>query len=144
MGMIHLVKLCVGAESVDDLANSQKRVIAHRKALGLSPNPVHETRQSPKRADELLDGGSIYWVIKGVILARQEIVEVNVMEDMNGRNYCELVLDPEIHPTEPQGRRAFQGWRYLKPEDAPKDATGSHSAEVPPELTRALRDAGVW
>ena len=142
--MIHLVKLCVGAESVDDLTNWQQRQMAHRAALGLVPNPVHETRQSPKRADELLDGGSIYWVIKGVILARQEIVDINGLEDINGRNYCELVFNPEIHLTEPQGRRAFQGWRYLKPEDAPKDASGSHAADVPAELSRALRDAGVW
>lgn len=142
--MIHLVKLCVGAESVDDLEQWQARRCQELLARGLPASPFHETRQTPKRADELLDGGSIYWVIKGTILVRQQIIDVVARTDRNGRNYCELVFDPELIPTEPQGRKAFQGWRYLKPEDAPADARGSHAADVPPELGKALRDAGVW
>tara|TARA_B100000678_G_scaffold256316_2_gene234601 strand:+ start:18512 stop:18940 length:429 start_codon:yes stop_codon:yes gene_type:complete len=142
--MIHLVKLCVGAETVEDLEVWQSRRARERKARGEPPNPIHETRQTPKRVDELLDGGSIYWVIKGTILVRQAVLAVNTLTDRNGRNYCELVFDPELVLTEPQGRKAFQGWRYLKPEDAPADASTSHAADVPPELGRALREAGVW
>lgn len=142
--MIHLVKLCVGAETVEDLEVWQSRRARERKARGEPPNPIHETRQTPKRVDELLDGGSIYWVIKGTILVRQAVLAVNTLTDRNGRNYCELVFDPDLVLTEPQGRKAFQGWRYLKPEDAPADASTSHVADVPPELGRALREAGVW
>jgi hypothetical protein len=142
--MIHMVKLCVGAESVEDLAVWQDHVAAERKRLGLSSYPVHETRQSPKRADELAGGGSIYWVIKGVILVRQAIRAVRTLDDRNGKSFCQLEFDPELVLTEPQGRKAFQGWRYFKPEDTPADLKGSHAADVPPELTRALREAGVW
>ena len=79
----------------------------------------------------------------GLALSR-DTANAEARTDRNGRNYCELVFDPELIPTEPQGRKAFQGWRYLKPEDAPADARGSHAADVPPELGKALRDAGVW
>ena len=86
--MIHLVKLCVGAETVEDLEVWQSRRARERKARGEPPNPIHETRQTPKRVDELLDGGSIYWVIKGTILVRQAVLAVNTLTDRNGRNYC--------------------------------------------------------
>ena len=142
--MIHLVKLCVGAETVEDLEVWQSRRARERKARGEPPNPIHETRQTPKRVDELLDGGSIYWVIKGTILVRQAVLAVNTLTDRNGRNYCELVFDPELVLTEPQGRKAFQGWRYLKPEDAPVDISEGPAADIPEDLGRALRDAGVW
>ncbi|MAI89723.1 DUF1489 domain-containing protein [Ponticaulis sp.] len=142
--MIHLVKLCVGAESIEDLEVWQTLTIQDRRARGLSANPVHETRMMPKRAEELLDNGSIYWVIKGVILVRQKIVAVNALEDLHGKSFCELVLHPKLVRTEPQGRKAFQGWRYLKPEDAPSDIKAGAAADVPAELSRALRDAGVW
>ena len=142
--MIHLVKLCVGAESVEDLKVWQELTIRERRRLGLSPYPTHETRQSPKRADELLDGGSLYWVIKGVIQVRQAIHAVNSGDDRYGRSFCELVLEPELVLTEAQGRKAFQGWRYLAPEDAPQDLRTSASKDVPPELGFALKEAGVW
>lgn len=142
--MIHMVKLCVGAETVDDLRVWQKRVMAQQNALGLPPNPCHQTRQTPKRAEELLNGGSIYWVIKGTILVRQSILDVVTRDDRFGKSFCDLVLDPELVLTEPQGRKAFQGWRYLKPEDAPADLRASHVKDVPVELGIALKEAGVW
>ncbi|MAK62263.1 MAG: lysophospholipase [Ponticaulis sp.] len=142
--MIHLVKLCVGAESVSDLEDWQKSRVFDRIARGLDPHPRHETRQMPKRAEELLDGGSLYWVIKGTILVRQRILEVNAHTDHHGKSYCELVFDGELVLTEPQGRKAFQGWRYLTPEDAPPDAPKGNSAKIPEDLGRALREAGVW
>lgn len=142
--MIHMVKLCVGADSVEDLAVWQDHVMTERKRAGLSANPVHETRQTPKRGDELVDGGSMYWVIKGVILVRQAFTEVKTMDDHYGKTFCQLILDPRLVLTEPQGRKAFQGWRYFKPEDVPPDLKASYAADVPPELSRALREAGVW
>ncbi|MAP93514.1 MAG: lysophospholipase [Ponticaulis sp.] len=142
--MIHMIKLCVGAESVDDLAQWQAMRIAEARARALPPYPVHETRMTPKRGDELVDGGSLYWVIKGVVLVRQKFVAVNQLQDVYGKSYCELVLDPELVRTEPQGRKAFQGWRYLKPEDAPADISEGPAADIPEDLGRALRDAGVW
>jgi Uncharacterized conserved protein len=142
--MIHLVKLCVGAESVEDLAYWQKRLVAERKRYGETPFPVHHTRQTPKQADELLDGGSIYWVIKGTILVRQKIRAIETLTDRGGRPCCELVFEPELILTEPQGRKAFQGWRYLKPQDAPADLKSSTVNDVPPELGLALKEAGVW
>ena len=142
--MIHLVKLCVGAETVDDLIFWQQRVMAERRSHGEPGFPVHHTRQSPKRADELLDGGSIFWVIKGVILVRQQVRNVSALNDRSGRKICEIEFERDLVLTEPQGRKAFQGWRYLKPEDAPLDLTSSAARDVPPELSSALKDAGVW
>lgn len=142
--MIHLVKLCVGAESIDDLVYWQEHLVAERRRAGDSPYPVHHTRQTPKQAEELLDGGSIYWVIKGTILVRQKIRAVDSLTDRNGRSFCELVFDKELVLTEHQGRKAFQGWRYLKPQDAPADLKSSAVKDVPPELGLALKEAGVW
>lgn len=142
--MVHMVKLCVGAETIDDLVVWQKHVAKERRRLGLSPLVVHETRMMPKRADELLNGGSLYWVIKGVIQVRQEISAINQRQDRFGKSYCEIGLKRELVRTAPMGKKAFQGWRYLKETDAPADLTGADAKDVPPQLSAALRDAGVW
>lgn len=137
--MIHIVKLCVGADDVADLENWQKRVMQSY------PLPVHHTRMIPKRGDELADGGSIYWVIRGLIQVRQEIVEVKQITDRTGRKACELVFNKELIGVEPTPKRPFQGWRYLKPEDAPADLrVGSGAIEMPANLRAELRDAMVW
>ena len=141
---VHLIKLCVGADDIEDLVVWQKKVMARRKAAGLSPNPTHETRQMPKRADELIDGGSLYWVIRGLIQVRQRIVAINAHDDAYGKSYCELVLDPELHETDIVPKRPFQGWRYLKVSEAPADIGQSVSQSVPKPLVHALKDAGVW
>jgi len=136
---IHMVKLCVGADSVDDLISWQNRLL---KTL---PNPVHHTRMSPKRAEELLHGGSIYWVIKRAIRVRQRIVDIREIKDHEGKKMCELVFDPEIHRTYAQPKRPFQGWRYLKPESAPRDlSSGEAAVDIPVHLDEALKKAGVW
>ena len=136
---IHMVKLCVGADDVQDLRDWQNHL------LKTHPNPVHHTRMVPKRMDELADGGSIYWVIKGIIQVRQRIIDVREMVDRGGRKACELVFDKEIVPVEPMPKRPFQGWRYLKPEDAPADLkAGSGAVELPSKLRVQLREAGVW
>lgn len=137
--MIHMVKLCVGADDVADLENWQKRVMQSY------PKPVHHTRMIPKRGDELSAGGSIYWVIRGLIQVRQVIVDVKQITDRGGRKACELVFEPELIAVEPTPKRPFQGWRYLKPEDAPSDLkVGSGAIEMPANLRADLRDAMVW
>lgn len=138
---VHLVKLCVGAEGIDDLAAWQDQ----RRALTGATNPVHITRMWPKRADEVLAGGSLFWVFKGVILARQRIVRLDERRGDDGILRCGIVLAPEIVRTEPAPRRPFQGWRYLSPADAPRDLAARRATEdaLPPELSAALADLGV-
>jgi hypothetical protein len=136
--MIHIVKLCVGADSVEDLAQWQKGQIKKRK------RPVCGTRMWPKRKDEVLDGGSLYWVIKGVIAVRQRIVEIAEVTDDHGLR-CGLYLDAELQRTVPQPRRAFQGWRYLQPKEAPADLSKAKGgADLPEELRRKLVEIGAW
>lgn len=138
---INLVKLCVGAESVEDLLNWQKTP----NAKGPDGRIWHVTRMWPKREAELLDGGSLYWVFKGVILARQRVIDLTEVDLGDGVRRCAIVLDPEVQRTEPAPRRPFQGWRYLKPEDSPRDLRKGRESEdtLPPELSAALADIGV-
>ena len=142
--MIHMVKLCVGAESVDDLKSWQARQIGFRPKEGRPARPACQTRMTPKQVDGLLDGGSLYWVIKGMILVRNPILNVETLKDREGRDYCEIDLDPECVLTVPTPRKAFQGWRYLKPDDAPTDLGSQVTETVPGHLARELREAGVW
>jgi hypothetical protein len=134
-----MVKLCVGAEDIGDLEAWQKRL------MRTQPAPVHRTRMVPKQIDKLLDGGSIYWVIKGLIQVRQPFTDIRVITDRNGRKACELVLDPKLVTVDPTPKRPFQGWRYLKPTEAPGDVkTGQGGDEIPPHLHAKLKDAMVW
>ena len=104
---------------------------------------VVHTRMTPKRASEIEDGGSLYWVIKGVILARQRILDITTHGE--GRDSrCEITLAPEVVRTAPTGRRAFQGWRYFEPKDAPADLEVLDTGEAPPELAAMLRELGAW
>lgn len=136
---IHMVKLSVGSDTVEDLADWQARQMQHLDT------PVHHTRMSPKRAEEMLDGGSIYWVIRRAIRVRQRIIDIRAIADDEGRAMCELVFDPNLVRTYAQAKRPFQGWRYLKPADAPRDLkTGDVALDIPPDLDAALKQAGVW
>lgn len=136
---VHMVKLCVGAESIDDMIAWQTR------QMRTLPNPVHHTRMFPKRADEMLHGGSIYWVVKRAIRFRQRIIDIRKVDDEEGRSLCELHFDPELIQTYAQPKRPFQGWRYLKPSDAPKDLkSGDRAVDIPADLDEALKNAGVW
>ena len=116
-------------------------------AAGGQPNPRHVTRMWPKRKEMLLAGGSLYWVFKGLVLARQRIVRLEEVIGDDGIRRCGIVLDPKIVRTESQPRRAFQGWRYLPPADAPRDlsteSTHSDDTPLPNELAAALADIGI-
>jgi len=140
-GALHILKLCVGADGVEDLIDWQRT----RAAQGSDGLPRHVTRMWPRRSDEVLDGGSIYWVFKGLVLARQRILRLDEVTRADGILRCGLVLDPEIVRTEPQPRRPFQGWRYLKPEEAPRDLPPLRGGDdpLPPELSAALADLGL-
>ena len=140
---VHLIKLAVGIDDFDHLACLQKQRMAAFKAQGLSENPRHFTRMKPKREIELLDGGSIYWVIKGAIRARQELVAFDSYTDEEGVRRCAIVLDPELVATQNRPHRAFQGWRYLDPAKAPKDAVGDGDTDLPLELAEDLDALGL-
>ena len=137
---LHLIKLSVGIETVDHLAAVQAR----RRADNGESKLWHQTRQKPTRGDELLDGGSIYWVIKGVLQVRQRIVGLETFRDTEGVRRCRIMLDPTLTLTDHRRRRAFQGWRYLSAADAPRDAGDSaENADMPPELVRELQSLGL-
>jgi hypothetical protein len=114
-------------------------------AAGMEPHSVHTTRMFPKRADEILDGGSLYWVIKGQVKARQPILDIRETTGGDGIKRCDLVLGPEVVETVMQPKRPFQGWRYYDPKDAPQDLTnaGSGLAEMPEEMKRELAELGL-
>lgn len=142
---LHLIKLCVGAESIDDLRDWVARKAQTAVAAGLEPHSYHTTRMVPKRVEELLEGGSLYWVIKGQVQARQRLTGIETFTDGEGIGRCNLILGPEVVETAYQPRRAFQGWRYLLDNEAPRDlaALGADTAELPLELRRELAELGL-
>lgn len=99
----------------------------------------------PRRDEELLNAGSLYWVVKGLILCRQRIVRLDRVEGKDGILRCGIIMDPKVVQTEAAPRRPFQGWRYLSPEDAPRDLRKARESEtsLPAELSQALADIGV-
>jgi hypothetical protein len=138
---INLVKLCVGAEKVDDLLAWQ----ASPRAKGPDGRVWHVTRMWPRRETELLAGGSIYWVFKGVILARQRVLDLQRVDGGDGIVRCGIVLDADVVRTRPATRRPFQGWRYLTSRDAPADLPKGRDAEdtLPRDMETALADLGL-
>jgi hypothetical protein len=140
---MHLLKLCVGADGVDDLISWQAARVAERRAAGLEPVAFHVTRMWPRRAEALLAGGSLYWVFKGLVLARQNILGLEPRRGEDGVERCAIRLDPQVVRTVPQPRRPFQGWRYLRPEDAPRDLMPTAAGDVPTELAAELALIGV-
>ena len=140
---LHLIKLCVGATGIEDLAHWQKGRISARKKAGQSPHPYHTTYQTPKRQEELLQGGSLYWVMKGIITVRQPIAAFEDGNKEDGTPCCVILLEPELIPVRPVPRRAFQGWRYLTPDDAPADigpGGADDLAAMPPSMRKALAE----
>ena len=138
---VHLIKLSVGTESVDDLADWQHL----KRAQTEDGLPRHITRMWPRRDSEVLRGGSIYWVIKGVIQCRQRIARLDEVTGSDGIRRCAIVLDPVLVRTAPALKRPFQGWRYLDPKDAPPDLTPgrANDDDLPPDLSAKLAEIGV-
>ncbi len=138
---LHLIKLCVGAEEVADLVAWR----ASAGAKGPDGLPRHVTRMWPRRAEEILAGGSLYWVFKGSVLARQRILRLDEVTGSDGITRCGIVLDPEIIRTAAAARRPFQGWRYLSAADAPPDLPRARKGDdrLPPELDAALAELGL-
>lgn len=143
--VVHIVKLCVGVDRVEELAVWQEARWKAREADPSLPPIGHVTRMMPKRRDEIVDGGSLYWVIKGEILVRQQITDIERLVDADGIKRCRLVLGRDLVLTRPHPRRPFQGWRYLKAEDAPPDLGKGigHGDDLPEEMRRELDALGL-
>jgi len=139
---LHLIKLAAGAAGVEELAARVERSVALNAKAGRGRIHTHETRMFPRRSKELLDGGSIYWVIRGGVLVRQRIVGFEARRAADGVERCAIALDPALIPTEAQPRRAFQGWRYLEEGDAPRDLPNAQ-ADAPPALRARLAELGL-
>ncbi|MDQ2066929.1 DUF1489 domain-containing protein [Xinfangfangia sp. CPCC 101601] len=138
---LNILKLCVGAESIEDLEHWQQQ----HAAVWPAGRAAHVTRMWPKREAELLDGGSLYWVIKGIILCRQRLLGFEERVGGDGITRCALIMDREIIRTEPAPRRAFQGWRYIESQDAPADLAAARAGDdsIPLDLARALAEIGL-
>ena len=135
---LHMIKLSVGTDDVADLDRWQRQRLQREGRL------YHMTRMAPKRAEDILPDGSIYWVIKGLVLCRQKLTGFDKAVDEAGRAMTLLILDPVLVATVPTPHRAFQGWRYLEPSRAPLDLKDAGGAGLPPELAAELRQLGVW
>lgn len=140
-GIVNLLKLCVGADSVDDLLDWQR---THPSPF-LTGERQHVTRMWPKRETEILAGGSLYWVIKGLVLCRQRIVRLDEVTGADGITRCGLVMEAEVIRTEPMPRRPFQGWRYLEMKDSPRDLVQGRTGDdsLPDPLALALAEIGL-
>ena len=134
---LHLIKLCVGIDRVERLEHEG------RLARGLTHQPFVRTRQTPRRAAEIEDGGSLYWVIRGQVVCRQKVLEI-LTHGEGPASWCEIRLDSEVVRVAPMGRRPFQGWRYLDAKEAPPDLTHAEAEGLPTELARELRELGAW
>ncbi len=135
---VHLLKVCVGIESVSQLREAQAARLTRLGSLR------HFTRHAPRRRAEILAGGSLYWIIKRAIRVRQRIVALEEVRGKDGKR-CALVLDPKLVATEPRPRRPHQGWRYFSPDDAPRDLTAGEyvDQDMPPEMLAELLELGL-
>jgi hypothetical protein len=143
---LHLIKLAVGCDSVKELKEwIAERMKAARKK-GLPQRHVHVTRMTPKRVDDILAGGSLYWVIRGEVAAREKLVAIEPFRDKDGIGRCRLVMQPKLIAVSPRPMRPFQGWRYLPENSVPPDlgkAAAVTIAAMPEPMRRELRDLGL-
>ncbi|MBD3834994.1 DUF1489 family protein [Brevundimonas bullata] len=130
---LHMIKLCVGVTEVETLEANAAR----------SDWRIVHTRMTPKRAAEIEDGGSLYWVMKGSVTCRQRILDITTVGEGKASR-CEIKLDSQVIRTAPLARRPFQGWRYLDPKDAPPDLSVAEATDLPDDLARELRELGAW
>ena len=143
--VMHLQKLCVGVESIEGFQASIDFRRDEAKARGRRFEQSHTTRTMPKQREEILRGGSLYWVIKGVMQARQHILDLESVVGADGVNRCKIILEPRLIQTVPRPKRPFQGWRYLKPAEAPRDVGSGNSDDddLPPALRSELAELGL-
>lgn len=138
---VHILKLCVGIDSIEHLIEVRRG--REQQLPDGTPYNFHITRFRPKRAAEILDGGSIYWIIRGFVQLRQRIIALEPIETDNGTK-CKIIMDTKIFRTEGQPRRPHQGWRYLETSDAPRDIAESEKTDdMPEEISRTLREMGL-
>ena len=130
---LHMIKLCVGVSEVETLEANAAR----------SDWRIVHTRMTPKRAAEIEDGGSLYWVMKGAVTCRQRILDITTVGE-GKESRCEIRLDSQVIRTAPLARRPFQGWRYLEPKDVPPDLSVAEATDLPDDLARELRELGAW
>ncbi len=142
--VLHLVKLCVGCDTIADLEEwIEETRLAHRR-MGRVYEQTHTTRMFPKRIGENPEGASLYWVIKSRIVCRQRLMAVRPFKDADGIGRCHLVLEPVVRPVRPRPMSPFQGWRYLAAADAPPDLSDlGAEPEMPEELRRELAGLGL-
>lgn len=141
---LNLQKLCVGCDSAEELAAWIGESLSRKRAAGQPSEQTHTTRMMPSRRAEILDGGSIFWVMAGTMRVRQRVLDLRRVTGEDGITRCQLLLEPVLVPVEPAVRRPFQGWRYLSQTDAPRDlASGAHT-DLPPLLIQELRMLGLW
>jgi hypothetical protein len=149
---VHLIKLCVGVSDVGQLLQEHERLTKQAMKRRKPVEDHHWTRMRPKRSDEVLDDGSLFWVIRGVIRVRHRILRLDDVRDADGQEYCAIIYDPKVVLVEPRPRRAFQGWRYLEVEDAPPDmpnqrqalANAAAEGDMPANMLAELRTLGLF
>ncbi len=139
--MLHIIKLCVGVSDIAELRGYQQARLARGEPLR------HLTRSFPRRAPEVIDGGSLYWVISGAVAVRQRIIDIQEAAYDDGSKCAALHFDPELVPVAARPTKPFQGWRYLDPAAAPPDLAALASAEgaeaLPPAMRRELETLGL-
>ena len=143
---LHLIKLAVGCSSVTELKGWVAERMKTAKKKGLPQHHIHVTRMTPKRIDEILNGGSLFWVIRGEVAAREKIIAIEPFRDKDGIGRCRLVMQPKVIAVAPRPMRPFQGWRYFTEEAAPPDlgkAAAATIAAMPEPMRRELRDLGL-
>lgn len=144
---VHLLRTGVGVDSVQHLYDIQR---THRQSIYAAGSGAFlTTRGTPTRANDILNGGSVYWIIKQQICARQTVEDIQTLKDDEGRKYCLITMKPEIIMTMPIPHRHIQGWRYLPPDKAPADfkifdpTDTGNADEIDPNLAEDLRAAGL-
>ena len=142
---LHLIKLCVGCDSVADLEDWIKLKLKEKKKKGQKAEHIHTTRMLPKRAAELTDGGSLFWVIRGQVTCRETFLDIRQTTGKDGIRRCQVVLDGKVVLVEPRPRAAFQGWRYLEANEAPRDLrrAAPGAARMPEKMRRDLQELGL-
>lgn len=142
---LHLIKLCVGVDSIRELDEWIKERMAEKKRKKQPLEHIHTTRMMPTQKDALLESGSLYWVIKGVIACRQKLIDLRQFTDKEGVKRCRIVMEPKLVPVIPKPRSAFQGWRYLKANEAPADLSKGAKgvSAMSEEMRRELHELGL-